>query len=74
MGDSFTNLLLVVLITLLGFIGKVFYEKVEDIFRKIESILLSNMSHNKDIEQLQEDADDHETRITHLENNKKQKS
>ena len=67
MGDSFTNLLLIMLITLLGFIGKVFYEKIETVLKRIEEILLSDLSQKKDIEQLQDDREDHEKRITYLE-------
>jgi polyhydroxyalkanoate synthesis regulator phasin len=68
MGDSFTNVLLITLITLLGYIGKVFYDKMEDVLKRIEQILLSDVSQKKDIENLKEDMEDHETRITHLEN------
>ena len=55
------------LITLLGFIGKVFYEKIETVLKRIEEILLSDLSQKKDIEQLQDDREDHEKRITYLE-------
>lgn len=71
MGDSFTNLLLVTLITLLGYIGKVFYDKMEDVLRRIEQILLSDVSQKKDIEGIKEDVSNHETRITVLEKEKK---
>lgn len=71
MGDSFTNFLLVVLIALLGFIGKVFYEKMETVLERIEGILLSDVSQKKDIENMKEDISDHEMRITYLEKHEK---
>lgn len=67
MGDSFTNLLLVALITLLGYIGKVFYDKMEEALGKIEQILMDDVGQKKDIESIKEDVCDHETRITKLE-------
>lgn len=67
MGDSFTNVLLITLITLLGYIGKVFYDKMEDVLKRIEQILLSDVSQKKDIESIKEDVKDHETRLTTLE-------
>jgi hypothetical protein len=70
MGDSFTNLLLITLITLLGYIGKVFYDKMEDVLKRIEQILLSDVGQKKDIENLKEDLEDHEIRITSLEKSK----
>lgn len=68
MGDSFTNLLLITLITLLGYIGKVFYDKIEDVLKRIEQILLSDVGQAKDIQKNTEDIKDHESRITTLEN------
>ena len=67
MGDSFTNLLLVTLITLLGYIGKVFYDKMEDVLKRIEQILLSDVSQKNDIKNVQDDLHEHEERITALE-------
>lgn len=67
MGDSFTNFLLVTLIALLGFIGKVFYEKLEEFADKIQQILLEDIKSNKNIERLDEITNDHEKRISKLE-------
>jgi len=69
MGDSFTNLLLITLITLLGYIGKIFYDKLEETLKRIEDILLSDVGQKKDIEGIKEDVKDHEVRITYLEKN-----
>ena len=65
--DGFTNLLLVTLIALFGAISKIFYNKLEDLVRRIEQILLSDVSQKKDIEGIKDDIADHETRITSLE-------
>lgn len=62
-----TNVLLVILISLLGYIGNKFYNKLEELGTTIQNILLSDMSHTKDIKQLTADRDDHEKRITNLE-------
>ena len=70
MGDSFTNVLLITLIGLLGTIGKIFYDKMEETLKRIEQILLSDVRQIKDIEGIKEDVKDHETRITSLEKNK----
>lgn len=67
MGDSFTNFLLVILISLLGFLGKAFYDKIEVLAQKLESILLSDVGQKKDIEKNSENIADHEVRITILE-------
>ena len=67
MGDSFTNFLLVTLISLIDFIGKLFYDKIEAFAQKIEKILLNDVSSGKDITQLQEDVKEHEKRISDLE-------
>lgn len=66
--DEFTNILLITLISLLGAISKIFYDKMEDLLKRIEQILLSDVSQKKDIESVQDDIKDHETRITNLEN------
>lgn len=67
MGDSFTNFLLVVLISLLGFIGHMFYKELKEFKVKVEGILIGDMENQKDIERLKEITEDHEERITNLE-------
>lgn len=67
MGDSFTNLLLVTLISLLGVIAKIFYNKLEEYSQDIKRILIKDMESEKDIERLDEIVTDHEQRISKLE-------
>lgn len=67
MGDSFTNILLVTLITLIGFIGKIFNDKMEKFGKKIEELLMSDIGAKKDVEQLKKDVDDHEERLVVVE-------
>jgi hypothetical protein len=67
---SVTNLLLVVLIGLIGWIGKIFYEKMEKFGQAIQDILLSDVDMKKDIERNTDDIKDHEVRITTLEKTK----
>lgn len=64
---TLTNVLLSILIGLLGFIGAKFYDKIEAIGMSIQRILLSDLEHKKDIEQLQVDREDHEKRIKEIE-------
>lgn len=67
MNDPLTNFLLVTLIALIGYIAKVFFNKLDGFEKKIESIMIGDVGHAKDIERLQEDYADHEQRITELE-------
>lgn len=71
MENGVTNLLLLTLIGLLGFIGRVFYKKMEEFAKEIQNILLSDVEMKKDIERNTEDIKDHEVRITVLEKDKK---
>lgn len=74
MGDSFTNFLLVTLIALIGFIAKIFFQKLESFERKVNAILVQDMGqakdieqHTKDIKDLWAESDIHDKRITQLE-------
>lgn len=67
MGDSFTNILLVMLITLIGAIAKIFYEKLGSFEKRLEDIFLQDMSNKKDIQFMNKTLDDHELRISELE-------
>lgn len=62
-----TDILLSLLIALTGGIAKVFYDKLSTLESKIETIMVSDVSHAKDIVQLQKDYEDHEARISDLE-------
>lgn len=67
MGDSFTNVLLVTLIALLGTIAKIFYDKLVSFEKRMEDIFLQDMSNKKDIQFMTKTLDDHEIRISELE-------
>jgi hypothetical protein len=64
-----TNLLIVVLISLIGYIANMFIKKMERFEKRMEDILLSDMSHTKDIASMKVNLDNHENRIVKLENN-----
>jgi chemotaxis protein histidine kinase CheA len=73
MGDI-TNILLGALITLIGAIAMVGYNKIEQfakqlerIAEKIERIMLADVGSESDIRQLRRDVDDHEARLQNLE-------
>lgn len=65
--ESFTNALLIALISLIAFIGGVGIRKINELIRDVRALLLSDLNHKKDIISLQEDVDDHEDRISELE-------
>jgi hypothetical protein len=65
--DAITNTLLGILILLIGWIGSTFYNKLNELLKKVEKILLSDVATKKDIEQLKIDRDDHEERLQKLE-------
>lgn len=65
--DSFTNALLITLITLIGFIGGVGIRKINELIKDVRALLLSDLSHKNAITNLQDDIDDHESRIKKLE-------
>lgn len=65
--QELTNWLILIVIGIVGYLGKTFISKLDRFERKVETILLDNVSHKKDIERLTSDVDDHEKRITKLE-------
>jgi polyhydroxyalkanoate synthesis regulator phasin len=48
--------------------GRSLYEKIEHLIEEIRVIMLSDVANKKDIEYLKESVNDHEKRITKLEN------
>jgi len=68
MFDNITNLLLSVLIALMAWMGKSLYAKIEILIAEIRAIMLSDVMNKKDIETLKEKVEDHEERISSLEN------
>jgi cell division protein FtsB len=65
---TLTNILLGLLITLLGFMGRALYEKIEHLIEEIRIIMMSDVANKKDIEYLKDSVHDHEERLTKLEN------
>jgi cell division protein FtsB len=68
MYNSLSNFLLMVLIGLIAFIGKVIYNKIEKLIDEIRQIMISDMANKKDIESLKLTSLNHESRISKLEN------
>ena len=68
MFNSLSNYLLMILIGLIAYIGKVIYEKIEKLIDEIRQIMISDMANKKDIETLKTISLDHEERISKLEN------
>lgn len=65
--DGFTNILLITLISLIGYIGNLFYTEQKQFRDEIRRIVEADISSKKDTEQLRKDVDDHEKRISNLE-------
>lgn len=63
-----TNLLIIILISLVGFIANLFVKKIERFERTIQNILISDVANKKDINSIQVELDNHERRIVKLEN------
>jgi hypothetical protein len=68
MFNTLSNYLLMILIGLIAYIGKVIYEKIEKLIDEIRQIMISDMSNKKDIETLKNITSNHEERISKLEN------
>ena len=66
--QELTNWLMLIVIGIVGYLGQTFISRLDRFEKKVENILLDNMSRTKDIERLSSDIDDHEKRITKLEN------
>ena len=66
--QELTNWLIIIVIGIVGYLGQTFIQKLDRFERKVENILLDNVSHTKDIQRLSADVEDHEKRITKLEN------
>ena len=66
--QELTNWLILIVIGIVGYLGQTFIQKLDRFEKKVENILLDNVVHSKDIERLSADIEDHEKRITKLEN------
>lgn len=62
-----TNLLIGIVISLIIYVSKIFISKLENFEKIVQSILLSDVAIKKDIEKINEDLKDHESRIQKLE-------
>ena len=65
---TLTNLLIGIVITMLGYLGKRMIEKLDAFESAVQDILISDIANKKDIEALKEDVRDHEERLVKLEN------
>jgi len=62
-----TNILITALIALVGGIAKIFYDKFEVFSKKFEALLINEVKHDGNIQQLRKEVDDHEERISEIE-------
>ena len=65
--QELTNWLMLIVIGIIGYLGQTFITRLDRFEKKVENILIGNVSHTKDIERLNADVDNHEKRITKLE-------
>ena len=69
-GIELTNILIGLLIAVIGYVWQRFEKRMDKFERYVQNILMSDVSHQKDIDRLKEDVKDHETRITKLEDDR----
>jgi hypothetical protein len=68
--ESFTNVLLITLISLITTIGGVGYKKITELINKVTALLLAHNNHKNEMTNIKEDILDHKVRIDYLEKNK----
>jgi hypothetical protein len=66
--ESMTNVLLITLISLIAFMGRLALSKINDLIKDVKSLLMSDMLNKNNISNLQNELANHETRINNLEN------
>jgi uncharacterized membrane-anchored protein YhcB (DUF1043 family) len=66
-GIEVTNILIGLLIAIIGYVWQRFEKRMDKFEQTVQNILLSDISHQKDIDSLKENYKDHENRITKLE-------
>lgn len=66
-GIELTNVLIGLLVGVIVYVWKRFEKRMDKFEQTVQNILLSDISHQKDIDRLKDDYRDHETRITKLE-------
>ena len=64
--QELTNWLILIVIGIVGYLGKTFIQKLDRFERKVENILLDNVGHTKDIERLSADVEDQDRKSTRL--------
>ena len=69
-GIELTNILIGLLIAVIGYVWQRFEKRMDKFEQYVQNILMSDVSHQKDIDRLKEDVKDHETRITKLEDDR----
>lgn len=63
-----TNVLVGIVIALIGFVSKELIKRLDRFEKIVQDILLSDVAMSKDLEKIKDDINDHETRISKLEN------
>jgi len=66
--NELTNFLICVLIAIIGWYTNRITVKIDELVKTIQDMLINNVAVEKDIETIKGDVDNHETRITSLEN------
>ena len=66
-GIELTNVLIGLLVGVIVYGWKRFEKRMDKFEQTVQNILLSDISHQKDIDRLKDDYRDHENRITKLE-------
>jgi len=66
-GIELTNVLIGLLVGVIVYVWKRFEKRMDKFEQTVQNILLSDISHQKDIDRLKDDYRDHENRITKLE-------
>lgn len=62
-----TNLLIGVVIGLIAYVSKRMIDKMDQFEKAVQQILISDVAKSKDIESMKSDINDHEIRISKLE-------
>ena len=66
--NEITNFLICVLIAIIGWYTNRITVKIDELVKTIQDMLITNMAVEKDIETIKDNVEEHEKRITKLEN------
>ena len=72
--ESFTNVLLITLISIISAMGGVVYKRITELINKVTALLIAHNNHTNEIANLKDDILDHKVRIDYLEKNKADKT